>query len=211
MIAIVDYEMGNLRSAQKACEHMGVEARITDDHATITNADGLILPGVGAFRACYRALESRGLVPVLQAYARSGRPLLGVCIGMQLLFTVSEEFGESPGLDIVPGRVVRFPNGGLKVPHMGWNALRFPERGDPCPLFAGLPPAPYMYFVHSYYAVPNDAADIAASAEYGVEFTAAVGRDNVFGTQFHPEKSQAVGLQVIANFGRIVAGALRHA
>ena len=211
MIAIVDYEMGNLRSAQKACEHEGVEARITDDPAAISGADGVILPGVGAFRDCYAAVESRGLVSVLRDYAASGRPLLGVCIGMQLLFTLSEENGEWPGLGILKGRVVHFPATELKVPHMGWNALQFPNRSEPCPLFAGLPAAPHMYFVHSYYAAPDDPGIVAATADYGVEFTAAVWQDNVFGTQFHPEKSQEVGLQVIANFGRIVAGALRHA
>ena len=161
---------------------------------------------MGAFRDCYQALADRNLVSVMQAYARTGRPLLGVCIGMQLLFTTSEENGEWAGLDILPGRVVRFEPNGLKVPHMGWNALQFPADRERCPLFDGLPADPYMYFVHSYYAVPSDADLVAATADYGVTFAAAVSRGNVFGTQFHPEKSQALGLQVIANFGLLAAG-----
>lgn len=210
MIAIVDYEMGNLRSAQKACERVGLEARITDDPAVIQEASGVILPGVGAFHDCYQALEARGLAKVVQAYARTGRPLLGVCIGMQLLFSTSEEHGEWPGLDILPGRVVRFPASALKVPHMGWNALEFSPTAGACPLFEGLPAAPHMYFVHSYYAVPADPGLVTATATYGVTFAAAVWRDNVFGTQFHPEKSQGLGLQVISNFGLIVSGVVSH-
>jgi len=208
MIAIVDYEMGNLRSAQKACEHEGLEAVVTNDPAVIREADGVILPGVGAFRDCFKALEVRGFVPVLRDYAASGRPLLGVCIGMQLLFTISEEMGEWPGLGLIPGRIVRFPHSELKVPHMGWNSLEYPGGASACPLFDGLPEAPYMYFVHSYYAVPDDPSVIAATSSYGVSFTAAVQQGNIYGTQFHPEKSQALGLRVIANFGRIVEGAL---
>ena len=207
MIAIVDYAMGNLRSAQKACEHEGIEAVVTDDAALIGRADGVILPGVGAFRDCYRGLEERGFVAALQDYARSGRPLLGVCIGMQLLFSVSEENGAWPGLDLIAGRIVRFPAGPLKVPHMGWNALQFPAGRERCPLFAGLPADPHMYFVHSYYAEPDDPAVVAATSDYGVAFASAVWQDNIYGTQFHPEKSQTLGLRVIANFGRLVAAA----
>lgn len=201
-IAIVDYGMGNLRSAQKGFEKAGHHAVITDDPSAIRNAAAVVLPGVGAFRDCIDGLRSRGLVEVIHEAAASGRPFLGICIGLQLLFEESEEGGTWKGLGILPGRVVRFPDTketGLKVPHMGWNQIRpVPER--PCPL---LPPAqePYMYFVHSFYAQPADPRLVLATCDYGVTYPAMVGRDNVFAVQFHPEKSQTQGIGILKAFG----------
>jgi glutamine amidotransferase len=204
-IAIIDYGMGNLRSVQKGFERVGFAAEVTRDLDRITAAAGVVLPGVGAFGACMDNLRSYGLVePVRQVIAR-GTPFLGICLGMQLLFEESEEFGRVPGLAVFPGRVVRFtdmPN--LKVPHMGWNQIR---KQQDVPHLQGVGDGAYVYFVHSYYAVPADASLIATSTEYGIEFTSAVARDNVFATQYHPEKSQAVGLKILENFGRLVEGA----
>ncbi len=213
MIAIVDYGMGNLRSAQKGLEKAGHQAEITDDPDRIAGADGVVLPGVGAFKDCYEGLRSRGLVdPILEA-AGSGRPFLGICVGLQLLFEESEE-GATPGeplpkgLGILPGRVVRFPDAqktGLKVPHMGWNRIRSVGK-RPCPLLAGCDPDPFVYFVHSYYPRPSDPDVVLATCEYGVEFAAMVGRDNVYAVQFHPEKSQTQGIRILKAFGSLVEG-----
>lgn len=206
MIAIVDYGMGNLRSAQKGLEKAGHDAEITDDPAVIQRADAVILPGVGAFKDCYDGLRARDLEgPVLEA-AHSGRPFLGICVGMQLLFDSSEEGEGSPGLGILPGKVVRFPDAvatGLKVPHMGWNKL-LPVAGRPCPLLDGAGGQPYVYFVHSYHAAPRDDTIVLARCEYGMEFPAMVGRDNVFAVQFHPEKSQVEGIKILSAFGDLV-------
>lgn len=202
MIAIVDYGMGNLRSAQKGFEKAGHEAVVTDNPEVIASADAVVLPGVGAFRDCYKGLCERGLEQPVRDAVSSGRPFLGICVGFQLLFEESEEGGVSPGLGIFPGRVVRFPSAReskLKVPHMGWNRLDpVPER--PCPLLPS-DHAPYVYFVHSYYAVPRDESIVLASCEYGVRFPAIVGRDNVFACQFHPEKSQEDGIALLRAFG----------
>jgi len=205
MIAIVDYGMGNLRSAQKGLEKAGYEAEITDDPGRIDKADGVVLPGVGAFKDCYDGLVNSGLVDVVVAAARSGRPFLGICVGLQLLFEESEEGVGSRGLGILPGRVVRFPHtaeSGLKVPHMGWNQIS-PVSTD-CPLIEDADWQPYMYFVHSYYAKPTSEDIVLATCDYGVTFPAMVGRDNVFATQFHPEKSQKEGIKLLAAFGRLV-------
>jgi glutamine amidotransferase len=204
MIAVVDYDMGNLRSVEKALLRVGQEACVTRDPECIRTADGVVLPGVGAFGACMANLEGFGLVPVLQRVIDRGTPFLGICLGMQILFSESEEFGPVPGLGILPGRVVRFQGdamAGLRVPHMGWNVLR--RRGD-TPLLAGIEDDAYVYFVHSYYVVPDDPAVSATDTPYGVLFTSSVVRDNVFACQFHPEKSQAVGLRILANFAAIV-------
>lgn len=212
MIAIVDYGMGNLRSAQKGFEHAGHQAVITEDREVIAAADAVVLPGVGAFRDCYEGLERHGLIePVLDA-AHSGRPFLGICVGMQLLFEAGEEGEGSPGLGIFKGRVVRFPDArstGLKVPHMGWNQL---ERvsGRDCPLLQGLGPAPYAYFVHSYFAHGVEPDILQATCTYGIQFPAIVGRGNVYATQFHPEKSQATGLGILRAFGNLTAEAVTH-
>lgn len=208
MIAIVDYGMGNLRSAQKGFEKVGYEAVVTDDPALIDAADGVVLPGVGAFKDCYQGLVSRGLVEPVKAAASSGKPFLGICVGLQLLFEYGEEGEGSEGLGIFKGRVVRFPAAsetGLKVPHMGWNQL-YREAGRDCPLLRGAGPAPYTYFVHSYYAQPEDERIVLATCEYGLRFPAIVGKDNVFAAQFHPEKSQAEGLSLLRAFGEMVRG-----
>jgi len=203
MIVIVDYGMGNLRSAQKGLEKGGHEAVISDRPGDISGADGVVLPGVGAFKDCYEGLRSRGFVEPLLEFADSGRPLLGICVGMQLLFDESVEGEGSRGLGLLPGRVVRFPKTektGLKVPHMGWNTLkRLPER--PCPLLDGASESPFVYFVHSYYPEPSDAGHVYATSEYGVSFAAMVGRDAIYGAQFHPEKSQSEGIHILKAFG----------
>jgi len=204
VIAIVDYGMGNLRSAQKGLEKAGHHAVITDDPGAIAEADAVVLPGVGAFRDCYEGLRSRGLVEAVTAAAHSGRPFLGICVGLQLLFDESEEGGVSKGLGILPGRIVRFPDAsetGLKVPHVGWNRIR-PTR--PSRLLEGDSASPYVYFVHSYYARPADESLVLATCEYGLEFAAMVGRDNVFAVQFHPEKSQTEGIGILKRFGDLV-------
>ena len=197
-MVIVDYGMANLRSVQKAFERVGAAADITSDPAVVGRADKLVLPGVGAFRDAIARLRESGLDEPIVRHIQSGRPFLGICLGLQLLFTRSHEDGVYDGLDVLAGEVVRFPKvPGLKVPHMGWNHLRF--RGD-CPLFRGLPDQSAVYFVHSYYAAPTDPGLTSATADYPEPFTAAVWRDNLFATQFHPEKSQAVGLTMLKNF-----------
>ena len=206
MIAIVDYGMGNLRSAQKGFEKAGHEAVITDDPRRIDDAAGVVLPGVGAFRDCYEGLCARGLREPILGAARSGKPFLGICIGLQLLFEESEEGGVSKGLGVFPGRVVRFPgarDSGLKVPHMGWNRLRRVPGRSPA-LLKNVSQEPHVYFVHSYYARPSEEDLVLATCEYGIEFPAMVGRDNVFAVQFHPEKSQTEGIGILKAFGDLV-------
>jgi glutamine amidotransferase len=206
-IAVVDYDMGNLRSVQKALERVGASATITRDPDVIAGAAGAILPGVGAFGMCMENLRRYGLVEPVRAFVASGRPFLGICVGMQILFDESDEFGTVPGLGILPGRVRRFaadPEGRRKVPQMGWNTIDVCRRA---PHLAGIPEHAYVYFVHSYYAEPADASVIATTTEYGHPFASAVWRDNLFATQFHPEKSQAVGLRLLANFASLVADA----
>ena len=201
-IVIVDYGMANLRSVQKAIEAVGAAAEITTDPSRISEAEKLVLPGVGAFRDAIARLRETGLDAVISRHIASGRPFLGICLGLQMLFTRSHEDGVHVGLNLYPGDVVSFsPRPGLKVPHMGWNTLRLTQPG--CPLFAGLPPDPAVYFVHSYYPVPNDRSLTAAEADYPEPFCAAIWRDNVFATQFHPEKSQAVGLTMLRNFASL--------
>jgi imidazole glycerol-phosphate synthase subunit HisH len=200
-IVIVDYGMANLRSVQKAFERVEAQAEITSDPARVASAGKLVLPGVGAFRDAIARLRETGLDRPIIEHIDSGRPFLGICLGLQLLFARSYEDGVHEGLGILPGEVVRFPDvPGLKVPHMGWNHLRL--RAD-CPLFRGLPDGSAVYFVHSYYAAPRDPGLTAAEADYPTPFTAAVWRDNLFATQFHPEKSQAVGLTMLKNFARL--------
>lgn len=196
MIAIVDYGMGNLRSVQKAMEYVGGEAVITRDAGVIADASHLILPGVGAFGDAMANLRRYRLIDPILQFVETGRPFLGVCLGMQLIFSESEENGIHPGLGLVPGRTVRFdiPKA-YKVPHMGWNRLECAAH----PLWEGLGDDPYVYFVHSYHA-ERDAVGTIATAEYGYEFPAAVARGNVMGTQFHPEKSGDVGIRILRNF-----------
>ena len=200
-ILIVDYGMANLRSVQKAFEKVGHAADISGDADRVTAAAKVVLPGVGAFRDAIARLRDAGLVAPLLDHIRAGKPFLGICLGLQLLFSKSFEDGEHTGLDVMAGEVVRFPNEpGLKVPHMGWNRLRLTR---PCPLWRDLPPEPAVYFVHSYYGVPRDPSVIAAEADYPTPFAAAVWRDNVVATQFHPEKSQRVGLTMLRNFAAL--------
>jgi glutamine amidotransferase len=197
-IVIVDYGMANLRSVQKAYEKVGCVAEITGDPNRVAEADKLVLPGVGAFRDAIARLHETGLTAPILAHLRSGKPFFGVCLGLQLLFTKSWEDGEHRGLDWFPGEVVRFADHpGLKVPHMGWNHLRVRREAPP---LAGLPPEAAVYFVHSYYAVPRDESLVAAETDYPTPFASAVWRDNVFATQFHPEKSQRVGLEMMRRF-----------
>ena len=198
--AIVDYGMGNLRSVQKAFERLGHAAEVTRDPDRIATAPGVVLPGVGAFGACMANLTALGLVePVKQAIA-AGHPFLGICLGMQLLFDESEEFGPVAGLGILRGRVVRFRSDpALKVPHMGWNSIR-KRRGVSA--LDGIDDGAYVYFVHSYYPVPADRDVVATTTPYGEEFASSVARDNLFACQFHPEKSQQIGLRLLDNFVR---------
>jgi len=206
MIAIIDYGMGNLRSVQKGFEKVGFEAVVTSDPRVVLEAAKVVLPGVGAFRDCMRNLEQGGFVEPILKVIRDGRPFLGICLGLQLLFTESEEFGLHKGLDIIPGRVVRFPGGmsingeKLAVPHMGWNQISLTGRS---PVFAGIDDGTNVYFVHSYYVKPDDVAVVATTTSYGIDFCSAICRDNVVATQFHPEKSQEKGLQILKNFGEM--------
>jgi imidazole glycerol-phosphate synthase subunit HisH len=203
-IAIIDYGMGNLRSVQKGLERVGFAAVVSRDPRVIESAEGVVLPGVGAFGACMDNLRTYGLIDTVHRSVSSGRPFLGICLGMQLLFEESEEFGPVRGLGILPGKVVRFTDRpDLKVPHMGWNAIA--KRQNP-PHLEGVEDGAAVYFVHSYYVVPDDPALTATTTTHGVEFTSSIFRDNVFASQFHPEKSQAVGLRLLENFGRLVSG-----
>ena len=202
MIAIVDYDAGNLHSEMKAAQTAGLRASITSDAQDIEAGDGLILPGVGSFPDCMRRLQERGLVEPLRQYIAANRPFLGICLGLQLLFDWGEEGDGAPGLGAFPGRVVRIDAPGLKIPQMGWNGLRLHRSS---PLFDGIPEGEHFYFVHSFHARPDRADDLVASVDYGGPVTAAVGRGNVHAVQFHPEKSSAAGLRLLANFGRLIA------
>ena len=199
MIAIIDYGMGNLRSVSKAFEAVGHQAVVTREPRAIANASHVVLPGVGAFGDCMANLERYELITPIQVAIQSGKPFLGICLGLQLLFTESEEFGTHKGLGLIPGRVKKFSlDPSLKVPHMGWNEIQVVR---PAPPLVGIAPGSYYYFVHSYYVEPVDSTIIATVTEYGKPFVSAVWKDNVVACQFHPEKSQAVGLQLIKNFG----------
>ncbi len=200
MIAIVDYGLGNLKSVKSALHRLGVEAAITSQGTAILGADGVIFPGVGAFQRAMENLGKLGLVEPLRQVAASGRPFLGICLGLQLLFSESSEHGRHAGLGIIRGKVVRFEGGELKVPQMGWNQVK-QER--PSPLFEGVPDESFFYFAHSYYAQPDEAGVVIGSTEYGVRFASAVQKGNVFATQFHPEKSGPTGLRMLENFCRL--------
>jgi len=201
VIAIIDYGMGNLHSVSKAVERLGHEAVVTSSPETILRAEGAILPGVGAFGDAMRNLRESGLDETVRKFHASGRPLLGICLGMQLLFTESEEYGPHRGLDLLPGRVVRFPND-RKVPHMGWNELKFvrPDR-----LLEGMKPG-HVYFVHSYHVFPEKPGDLIAVTDYGGPVTAIVGRGNLYGMQFHPEKSGTLGMALLERFVALTVG-----
>lgn len=201
MIAIIDYQMGNLRSVQKGFERVGFAAEITSDPRRLAAADKVVLPGVGAFGDAMAELRTRGLVEPIRDMIAAGKPFLGICLGLQLLFDVGYEGGEHAGLGVLRGKVVRFdlPTG-FKVPHMGWNQGRFVR---PAPVLDGLADGTHFYFVHSYYVVPEDPALVAIETTYGHPFCAMVWRDNLFATQFHPEKSQADGLRLLRNFAKL--------
>jgi len=196
MIAIIDYGMGNLRSVQKAFEAVGAEAVVSNDPAVIAAAPGVVLPGVGAFGDAMQNLRRLGLVEAIHQVIGRGTPFLGICLGQQLLFEASQEMGSHQGLSVFAGQVRRFQVS-LKVPHIGWNQICLRRES---PLLAGVPDGAFAYFVHSYYVEPADPAVVLATTDYGVEFASVIGQGNVFGIQFHPEKSQAVGLQILRNF-----------
>lgn len=206
MIGIIDYEMGNLRSVQKALEAVGAEVEIITTPAEIERCSKLVLPGVGAFRDAARTLRDRQLIRPILDFIKSGRPFLGICLGLQLLFDVSYEDGQHTGLGVITGKVVPFDfspapaTDKLKVPHMGWNQIYWEKD---IPLLNGVPQGAYVYFVHSYYVVPISTKTFRAVSEYGVKFTAMVHQGNVFATQFHPEKSQKIGLKILENFAKL--------
>ena len=226
MIAIIDYGAGNLGSVYKAFKHIGADVQVIDEARVVDSADALVLPGVGAFAHCMTGLGRVGMTDATKRFIESGRPFLGICVGLQMLFEESEEMGSSPGLGVLPGRVVRFsfaeaqsrvsdrlsvisdqaqrptPNARLKVPHIGWNELSFREDAA---LFRGLSQGDRVYFVHSYFPQPADSSITSAECDYGGRFCCAVQRDNVHATQFHPEKSGAVGLTILRNFASLAS------
>jgi glutamine amidotransferase len=206
-IVIIDYGSGNLKSVQQGFARVGAPSEISRDPKAVSDATHLVVPGVGAFPECMKNLERLGLLKPIEQAIRSGKPYLGICLGLQILFTEGEEFGLYPGLNIVPGRVTRFA-GALKVPHMGWNQIQIASRllsGSPSAgsaVLAGIPDGAYFYFVHSYYGVPTESDWVATTTDYGSPFPSAIARDNIFACQFHPEKSQQIGLQLLSNFAK---------
>jgi glutamine amidotransferase len=210
MIAVIDYGMGNLRSVQKGFEKMGFDAEIVRDPVSIYKASALVLPGVGAFKDCMHNLKELQLIDPILQQINAGKPYLGICLGMHILFTESEEFGLHKGLDLIPGKVVKFnfesENKGasdpLKIPHMGWNTI---QKVKTPPILEDVPDLSHLYFVHSYYVVPEDPEVIATSTNYGIDFTSMIWKENIFAMQFHPEKSQEIGLSILKRFA-IMAG-----
>jgi imidazole glycerol-phosphate synthase subunit HisH len=197
MIAILNYGLGNLHSVRKAVSYVGGTPDVTGDPEKIAGADKIILPGVGAFSDGMAGLSERNMIGPLQAAAKKGIPLLGICLGMQLMFDYSEEKGTHQGLGIIPGKVIPFTGNDIKIPQIGWNQLRIAK---PSPLMNGIAPGSYVYFNHGFICVPNDTKTSLTTTNYGSEFTSSVQVDNVYGVQFHPEKSQTVGLQILKNF-----------
>lgn len=202
--------MGNIRSVEKGFLKVGADVRITADPKVIADAKGIVLPGVGAFKDCMANLDKLSLIDVILAEIKKGKPFLGICLGLQLLFTESEEFGACRGLDIFHGKVTRFnfdspgvDNVQLKIPHMGWNTAKIERRP---PIFTEIPDNSYFYFVHSFYVVPDDKGIVATTTDYGIEFCSMIWKDNVFATQFHPEKSQETGLKILKGFDSFVTG-----
>jgi glutamine amidotransferase len=200
MIAIIDYGMGNLRSVEKGFLKVGVDARVVAEPRAIDDAMAVVLPGVGAFRDCMKNLSGMSLTEPIVRSIGKGKPYLGICLGLQVLFSESEEFGTYRGLDIIKGKVRKFRTD-LKVPHMGWNNVKLLRRP---PLFEGIKDESFFYFVHSFYVDPEDTGVIAATTDYGITFTSMIWKDNIFATQFHPEKSQETGLMILKNFGDFV-------
>lgn len=205
MIAVIDYDAGNIKSVEKALLYLGQDVMVTRDPGTILSAEGVILPGVGAFGDAMDKLYAYGLVPVIQQCVREDKPFLGICLGLQLLFESSEESPGVEGLGVLKGKVLRLPGeSGLKIPHIGWNDLRFPNSGR---LFQGIQEGAYVYFVHSYYLKAEEESIVTATTEYGANVHASVEQGNVFACQFHPEKSSDVGMQILRNFVGVTKGA----
>ncbi len=201
-IIIIDYGMGNLRSVQKGFERVGFEAKVTHNTKEIMEASGIVLPGVGAFGDCMENLEKYRLIDPIRRSIEKGKPYLGICLGLQILFSESEEFGQRKGLDLIQGKVVKFqPDSEHKVPHMGWNAI---DKKKEAPLLQGIRSGDFFYFVHSYYVLPEDDGWIATTTHYGFSFVSSIWKENIFATQFHPEKSQQKGLRILENFARSV-------
>ena len=208
MIAVIDYGMGNLRSVQKALEFVGAKVIVTHDPDLILNANSVVLPGVGAFKDCMANLKKLKLIDSIRKFIDGGKPFLGICLGLQVLFEESEEYGPVAGLGILPGKVVKFPDGSsetkngrpIKIPHMGWNKVEIKKKG---PLFDKVDAAPYFYFVHSYYVVPEDQNMVATVTNYGVEFVSGIQYKNIYAFQFHPEKSQTLGLSILERFSNL--------
>ena len=197
-IVIVDYGMGNLRNVQKAFEKIGFEARLTRNKNDIGRASAIVLPGVGAFKDCMENLEKYGLVEILLRSIEKGKPYLGICLGLQVLFSESKEFGSHKGLDLIQGKVVRFvPDPEHKVPHMGWNTIEKEKEG---PMLQGIESGDFFYFVHSYYVIPDKTQWISSFTTYGKPFVSSIWKENLFATQFHPEKSQQKGSRILENF-----------
>ncbi|MBU4346882.1 MAG: imidazole glycerol phosphate synthase subunit HisH [Candidatus Omnitrophica bacterium] len=203
-IAVIDYGLGNLRSVSKALEAIGARAKVTNEPEDITRACAIVLPGVGAFKRAMDNLTKLEILPSILRAIKQGRPFLGICLGLQILFTESEEHGTYKGLDIIKGKVKKF-GPGMKIPHMGWNSVKFKAQGAKRKIFDDIPEGSYFYFVHSYYVEPEDKNVIVSTTEYGDEFTSAVNKDNIWGVQFHPEKSEKLGLKVLENFYRNVS------
>ncbi|HXX35277.1 MAG TPA: imidazole glycerol phosphate synthase subunit HisH [Thermodesulfobacteriota bacterium] len=201
-IVIVDYGMGNLRNVQKGFEKIGLEARLTRNKKEIEKASAIVLPGVGAFKDCMENLEKYGLLDPLLRSIEKGKPYLGICLGLQILFSESEEFGTCKGLDLIRGKVVKFkPDPEHKVPHMGWNTI---EKEQEVPILQGVESGDFFYFVHSYYVVPEEARWVSTFTTYGEPFVSSIWKENLFATQFHPEKSQRKGLTILENFVRSI-------
>ena len=204
MIAIIDYGAGNLQSVSKAFRHIGCDCLVTRDRSEILKADGAVLPGVGSFGDTADSLNEFGLTDAVKDYIKSGKPFLGICLGLQLLFPGSDESPKATGLGIFDGSITKIPSGeGLKIPHMGWNSLEIKKHGK---LFRGIEGNPYVYFVHSYYLNAADKSIVAAQTSYGVTIDAAIEHGNVFATQFHPEKSGETGLRILKNFAELTGG-----
>ncbi len=201
-IVIVDYGMGNLRNVQRGFEKVGIEVKVTRSKKEIDSAAGIVLPGVGAFKDCMVNLDKYDLIAPILRFVEKGKPYLGICLGLQILFSESEEFGLHKGLDVVKGRVVRFrPDSEHKVPHMGWNTVAMEKE---VPLLKGVQSGAFFYFVHSYYVVPEKKEWIATTTQYGIPFTSSIWKENIFATQFHPEKSQDKGLKILETFAKSI-------
>ena len=208
MIAVIDYGMGNLRSVQKALEHVGAQVIVTNDPNLIMSADSVVLPGVGAFKDCMANLTQLKLIDPIRKFIDGGKPFLGICLGLQVLFEESEEYGPVAGLGVLPGKVMKFANASsetkdgppIKIPHMGWNNIEVKKK---TPLFDKLGADPYFYFVHSYYVVPEDQSMVATVTNYGVEFVSGIQYKNIYAFQFHPEKSQTMGLSLLERFSNL--------